>query len=57
MLDETPVACANIGGATEENGVLFKIDAAIANRAVLQLGGTRTYGLGAIRLAPDEVTT
>jgi hypothetical protein len=40
ILDERPLACANRPGATEENGVFFKIDAAMPNRAVLQLGNT-----------------
>jgi hypothetical protein len=40
MLDERPLACANTSGAAEENGVFFKIDAAILNRAVLKLGKT-----------------
>ncbi len=40
MLDETPLACANIAGAKKEKGVFLKIDAAMFNRAVLQLGQT-----------------
>jgi hypothetical protein len=40
MLDERPLACANKRGATEEIGVFIEIDAAMPNRAVLQLGQT-----------------
>lgn len=40
MLDERPLACANKSGAIEEKGVFLEIDAAMCNRAVLQLGQT-----------------
>jgi hypothetical protein len=46
ILDERPLACANTIGATEENGVFFKIDAAMCNRAVLQLGNTHPCHAG-----------
>jgi hypothetical protein len=41
ILDERPLACANTPGSTKENGVFFKIDAAMPHRAVLQLGNTQ----------------